>query len=64
MKTIFITVAASGIGKETTTYVSRQGRPGMVTMRNWKKEKKGTAFRLIRHSTAPNHIRLRAVFQS
>jgi|GEM_PF-1634563 len=40
MKTIFITGAASGIGKETATYVSRQGRPGMVTMRNWKKKRK------------------------
>lgn len=64
MKTIFITVSASGIGKETTTYVSRQGRPGMVTMRNWKKKRKEPSFRSIRHNTAPNQLRLRAVFQS
>ncbi|MDY2966159.1 MAG: SDR family NAD(P)-dependent oxidoreductase [Megasphaera massiliensis] len=37
MKTIFITGASSGIGKETAKYFSRQGWRVIATMRNLKK---------------------------
>ena len=37
MKTIFITGASSGIGRETTKYFAAQGWRAIATMRNLKK---------------------------